>query len=115
MEGGDMNLRIDMEVTTQQAGAIINALLPDESAEAPKKPAKETKQKRWHKANKKGEKVKNEIDGHYAKKQHPETENIEKMLIEGATVPAIIEKIEVSPPTVYVIKNRLKREGKLPQ
>lgn len=75
---------------------------------------KGAKQKKWHKANKKGEKVQNEIADHYKKRQHPETARIEQMLIEGASVPEINEKVDVSPPTIYVIKARLKKEGKLP-
>jgi transposase len=55
-----------------------------------------------------------DIDG-YFRKRHPKTQEIEKALIAGDAVPAILEKIEVSAPTVYVIKNRLRKEGKLPQ
>lgn len=50
----------------------------------------------------------------HAARQHPHTKAIEDMLIEGMGVPAIMEKVEVSAPTIYVIKSRLKKEGRLP-
>src|SRR5580698_3493767 len=46
-------------------------------------------------------------------RRHPATDEIEQMMIEGATVAEVLEKVEVSSPTVYLIKARLKRDGKL--
>lgn len=114
MEGE--GLSYEGEVSREKVASVLDFLIRGaaEQTETPPTGKRGEKQKKWHKANKKGAKVQGEIAGHYAKKQHPETERIEKMLIEGATVPAIIEKIDVSPPTVYVIKNRLKKEGKIP-
>lgn len=45
--------------------------------------------------------------------KHPETDKIQEMLLSGAKVPEILEKIDVSAPTVYVIRARLRKEGKL--
>jgi hypothetical protein len=74
----------------------------------------ETRQRKWNKANKKGRKLQEQIEGEQPiKGRHPATEQIEGLLIDGLSVPAILEKVEVSAPTVYVIRNRLKREGKL--
>lgn len=59
-------------------------------------------------------KVDTEISEHYAHKgRHPKTEEIEKMLIAGSSVAEIIEKIEVSDPTVYLIRARLRKEMRM--
>jgi hypothetical protein len=59
--------------------------------------------------------LKNEIDQHHENRQgqHPETARIEQMLIEGKSVVEVLNAIDVSSPTVYIIKTRLKREGKI--
>jgi len=48
-----------------------------------------------------------------AARRHPATEQIEDMLIDGLTTAAIMEKVEVSAPTVGVIRARLRKEGRL--
>jgi hypothetical protein len=40
-------------------------------------------------------------------------DEIEERLISGESVAVIVEKVDVSAPTVYVIRSRLKKEGKL--
>jgi hypothetical protein len=48
-----------------------------------------------------------------AARRHPATEQIEELLIEGLTTAAIMEQVEVSAPTVGVIRARLRKEGRL--
>jgi hypothetical protein len=48
-----------------------------------------------------------------AARRHPATQQIEDLLIEGATTAAIMEQIEVSAPTIGVIRARLRSEGRL--
>ena len=48
-----------------------------------------------------------------AARRHPATQQIEDMLIEGMTAAAIMEQVEVSPPTIGVIRSRLRKEGRL--
>jgi hypothetical protein len=45
--------------------------------------------------------------------RHPATQQIEDMLIDGMTTSAIMEQVEVSAPTVGVIRARLKNDGRL--
>ncbi len=54
-----------------------------------------------------------EVEDVAPKSRHPETEKIEQLLIEGAGVAQILEQVEVSAPTVYVIRARLRKEGKI--
>jgi hypothetical protein len=61
-----------------------------------------------------GSGLQSEVSVHHAKRQHPETPRIEELLMAGEGVPSILEKVDVSPPTVYLIKTRLKQEGGLP-
>lgn len=42
------------------------------------------------------------------------TQDVEDRLIAGESVAAIHEKVDVSAPTIYVIKNRLRKDGRLP-
>jgi hypothetical protein len=46
-------------------------------------------------------------------RRHPLTEKIEELLIEGRSVAEITEQCEASAPTIYTIKARLKKEGRL--
>ncbi len=46
-------------------------------------------------------------------RRHPDSEKIEQMLIAGSGVAEILEAITVSAPTVYVIRARLRKEGKI--
>lgn len=63
---------------------------------------------------KKGKEITQEIERfHAGKKQHPETGRIEQLLVEGKSVTEVLESVQVSSPTVYVIKARLKAEGRL--
>jgi hypothetical protein len=79
-------------------------------------PPPETKQRKWHKANKRGAKLQREIEQEHqsGRQPHPGKERVEKMLIAGDSVAAILEKLDMSAPTIYVIKSRLKKEGNLP-
>ena len=62
----------------------IAELLGDAALQVP------TKQRKWHKANKKGRDLQQEIEQHHsaraAVRQHPETARIEEMLIAGSSV-----------------------------
>jgi len=76
-----------------------------------------TKQRKWHKANKRGKALQKDIEREHqdapVRRQHPATAQIEELLIQGLTTPAIMEKVEVSPPTIGVIRARLRKEGRL--
>ena len=91
----------------------IAALLGDAALSV--QPTKGERQRKWHKANKGGKSLQDEIEKHHvaAPRRHPETDSIEELLITGASVPEVLEKVQVSAPTVYVIKARLKKEGKI--
>ncbi|MBS4082941.1 MAG: hypothetical protein KGZ73_05270 [Rhizobiales bacterium] len=77
------------------------------------KVAPQSRQRKWHKADSKGKELKNEIDQFHQRKGHKDTEQIERLLIEGKTVGEVVQLVEVSAPTVYIIKARLKRDGKI--
>jgi hypothetical protein len=78
-------------------------------------PPPQIKQRKWHKANKRGAKLQQEIEQEHqnGRQPHPDKERVEKMLIAGESVASILEKVDMSAPTIYVIKSRLKKEGKL--
>jgi hypothetical protein len=81
----------------------------DEKVTAPRKKATAAKKPR-------GKYAKKETDSdlmEHASRQHPATAEVEQLLIEGLTTAAIIEKVDISAPTVSVIRTRLRREGKL--
>jgi hypothetical protein len=82
----------------------------------------ETKQRKWHKANKKGKSLQAEIDAHYkggrvSKVSEEDKAKVEDELIAGMTVAACFEKfgsrLGVSSAWFYLVRSRLKKEGKL--
>lgn len=77
-----------------------------------RKEKKGERQKKWHKADKKGQELSDDIE-EFHKARHPETERIEQLLIDGKSVQEVLAEVKVSAPTVYVIKTRLRQEGKI--
>jgi hypothetical protein len=105
---------------------MVIALLAQMTTNNPPEAVPETKQpkrhkrdkirkdgKPWRPQSKASKALGDEINEFHARRQHPETARIEQLLIEGKTTPEIMEKVKVSPPTVGVIRARLKKEGKL--
>ena len=96
-------------------------LLDPLSAEAPAA-APQTRQRKWHKANKAGKKLQREIDADndaHSRKSKVSDEDkaaVEAALIGGMSVVACYEKFShlgVSDAWFYLVRSRLRTEGKL--
>jgi DNA-binding CsgD family transcriptional regulator len=107
---------VQLGVSAEEALAIVGRAIPKTADVAQVQP--DVPQRRGPKPGKKGKR------GPYGKKldsavmqdaarRHPMTAEIERMLIEGKAVAEIAEACEASKPTVYVIKTRLRQEGRL--
>jgi hypothetical protein len=112
----DGEIIVQLGVTADEALAVVGRAIPKTSDALETEPLVKRPGPKPDKGAKRAYKRKKVLDSEVmqeAARRHPATEQIEDMLIGGATVPEIMEKVDVSAPTVYVIKARLRREGRL--
>jgi hypothetical protein len=106
-DGAELGSR---EVSADEVVALILGGATPASASVARTPRKGTTPKTA--SSKYAKKTDSELMEH-ASRQHPATAEVEQMLIEGLTTAAIMEKVEISAPTVSVIRARLRKEGRL--
>jgi hypothetical protein len=84
------------------------------SEDAPTLPSPKESKKKYNKKRTEKELADEADQRHGGRRLDPGVKTqIEGMPIEGLSVAAILEKVEVSAPTVYVIKTRLQHDGRL--
>lgn len=120
----DGEIVLEHDMTPDAAVKIIAGAMADLKAanvrgggnieETPAKgPRKYKKRKGAPKGHRKSESEEMEEAGSKSRLDPEVTKEIENLLIEGISVAAIHEKGLASAPTIYVIKNRLRKDGRL--
>lgn len=106
-----------------ESGAVkaLTAVASTEAAAA--EPAPATKQRKWHKANKAGGQLQKEIEadhqasGRKSRVSDEDKAEVEAALIDGMGIPACYEKygerLGVTSAWFYVLRTRLRNEGKI--
>ena len=115
----DGEIIVRLGVTADEALAIVGRAIPktaDVAETEPQRQKPKSGQKGKRGPSKTEKDLADEADQKHGRSRIDPaiTQQVEDMLIAGESVAAIHEKVDVSASTIYVIKNRLRKEGRLP-